>query len=48
MKLNKSKLRSRLTDGHLDAIRRFAITPLKPNFSGLAKKKKRLQKSSFV
>ena len=33
LKLNKSKLRSQLTDGHLDAIMRIAITPLKPNFA---------------
>ena len=46
MKLNKSKLRSQLTDGHLDAIMRIAITPLKPNFASLAQNK-RLQKSSF-
>ena len=45
-KLNKSKLRSQLTDGHLDAIMRIAITPLKPNFASLAQNK-RLQKSSF-
>ena len=46
MKLNKSKLRSQLTDEHLDAIMRIAITPLKPNFASLAQNK-RLQKSSF-
>ena len=46
MKLNKSKLRSQLTDGHLNAIMRIAITPLKPNFASLAQNK-RLQKSSF-
>ena len=39
MKLNKSKLHSQLTDGLLDAIMRIAITLLKPNISGLAKKK---------
>ena len=47
MKLNKSKLRSQLTDGHLDAIMRIATTPLKANFSSLAQNK-RLQKSSFA
>ena len=36
MKLNKSILRSQLTDGHLDAIMLIAITPLKPNFASLA------------
>ena len=46
MKLNKSKLRSQLTDGHLDAIMLIAITPLKPNFASLAQNK-RLQKCSF-
>ena len=47
MKLNKSKLRSQLTDEHLDAIMRIATTPLKANFSSLAQNK-RLQKSSFA
>ena len=47
MKLNKSKLRSQLTNGHLDAIMRIATTPLKANFSSLAQNK-RLQKSSFA
>ena len=46
MKLNKSKLRNQLTDGHLDAMMRIAITPLKPNVASLAQNK-RLQKSCF-
>ena len=37
---------SQQTDGHLDAIMRIAITPLKPNFASMAQNK-RLQKSSF-
>jgi len=32
MKLNISKLRSQLTDRHLDAVMRIAITLLKANF----------------
>ena len=46
MKLNKFKLRSQLTDGHLDAVMRIANTPLKANFSSLVQNK-RLQRSSF-
>ena len=47
MKLNKSKLRSQLTDGHLDAVVRIATTPLKANISSLAHSK-HLQKSKFL
>jgi len=46
MKLNKSKVRSQLTDGHLDAVMRISTTPLKANFPSLVQNK-RLQRSSF-
>ena len=46
MKLNKSKLPSQLTGGHLDAGMRIATTPLQANFSSLVQNK-RLQRSSF-
>ena len=35
MKINKSQLRTRLTDEHLDSVMRIAISPLQPNFSNL-------------
>ena len=46
MKLNKSKLRSQLTDGHLDAVMRIATTLLEANIFSLAHSK-HLQKSKF-
>ena len=46
MKLNKSKLRSQLTHGHLDAVMHIATTPLKANFSSMVQNKC-LQRSSF-
>ena len=46
MKLNKTKLRSHFTDGHVDEVMRIATTPLKANVSSLANSK-HLQKSKF-
>ena len=46
MKINKSQLRTRLRDEHLDSVMRIAIYPLKPNISNLVHRK-RLQSISF-
>ena len=47
MKLNKSKLRSKLTDGHFDAVMHIATTPMKANISSLAHSKL-LQKANLA
>ncbi|CAK6977527.1 EPM2A-interacting protein 1-like [Scomber scombrus] len=45
MAINKSKLRSRLTDGHLHAVLRIATTEMEPDIRGIVANQKQHHKS---
>ena len=45
MAINKSKLRSRLTDGHLHDVLRIAKTEMEPDIRGIVANRKQHHKS---